>query len=178
MFCPFNKIQNIEGILLIPQKDTTSNGLIKSRFCSTKIPAISFDEKANLYELISSKRENKKFVIIDESNFLTKKQVDELGQVVDNLNVNVLCYGLMTNFKGELFEGSKRLVEIADKMEHIYVRSLCKCGKVAVFNARFIDGKFSENGEEIIIDKKNKQKSKVKYIPMCRKWFNLLIKSQ
>ena len=86
-------------------------------------------------------------VIVDEAQFLTKEQVEQLKAVSEF--VPVLCYGLLTNFKTELFEGSKRLVEIADSLHEI--KSVCRCGKKANVNARFVNGKISVDGDEILL---------------------------
>lgn len=172
------QIRNIKGICLIPSIDTASDGAIKSRFSEIIVPAIKVNKETNLFDIIVKKisiSKNIKFIIIDESNFLTKQQAEQLGKIVDELNITVMAYGLMTNFKGELFEGSKRLLEISDRIEQIYVRSRCKCGKTAIFNARFINGKYLKNGQEIIIDKKNGTTNNIEYVPMCRKCFNEMI---
>ena len=168
------KMMKIEGLLLIPEKDSISDGKIVSRFGEIQAPAMTFSECTNFLELIYDEIINRKikYVIIDECNFLTRLQVDQLAELVDNCDINILAYGLMTNFKGELFEGSKRLVEIADKIESIYVRSRCTCGKTALFNARFVNGEFCYEGEEVVIDKNKIEKSsEVDYIPLCRKCF-------
>lgn len=86
-------------------------------------------------------------MIVDECQFLTKQQVEDLHKV--SLQIPVLCYGLLTNFRSELFEGSKRLVEIAESLQEI--KCVCKCGKKATVNARFVDGKLSTSGAEIAI---------------------------
>lgn len=168
------KIMKIEGLLLIPEKDDASDGKIKSRFGETQAPATSFNESTNFLELVYDEIINRKikYVIIDECNFLTRLQVNQLAELVDNYDINILTYGLMTNFKGELFEGSKRLVEVADKIESIYVRSRCICGKTALFNARFVNGEFCYEGKEVVIDKgKIGKTSEVEYVPLCRKCF-------
>lgn len=86
-------------------------------------------------------------IIIDEAQFLTSSQVNELKEI--SFSTPVLCYGLLTNFKTQLFEGSKRLVELADSLTEI--KSVCKCGKKAIINARIKAGKVVEDGEEICI---------------------------
>ena len=76
-----------------------------------------------------------------------QEQINQLKEVSQFMPV--LCYGLLTNFKTELFEGSKRLVEIADSLMEI--KSVCKCGSKATVNARFINGKLATSGEEVLI---------------------------
>ena len=86
-------------------------------------------------------------IIVDEAQFLTKDQVNQLKQI--SQTIPVLCYGLLTNFKTELFEGSKRLVEIADSLSEI--KSVCRCGRKATVNARIINGKIVTDGAEVLI---------------------------
>ena len=86
-------------------------------------------------------------IIVDECQFLTTEQVEQLRQI--SYTTTVLCYGLLTNFKTQLFEGSKRLVEIADSLSEI--KSICKCGRKASVNARFVNKKLTNQGEEILI---------------------------
>ena len=105
-----------------------------------------------------------KWILVDEAQFLTTKQVDELSDIVDNLNINVICYGLRTDFKTNLFPGSKRLFEIADSIEEI--KSTCSCGEKNIVNARVDDnGKILKDGEQVLIGGDDK------YTPMCRKCF-------
>lgn len=89
----------------------------------------------------------KEVIIVDECQFLTTKQVNQLKLL--SINMPVLCYGLLTNYKTKLFEGSKRLVEIADSLMEI--KSVCKCGRKANVNARFVNGKITLTGQEVVI---------------------------
>lgn len=166
--------RNIYGVLLIPDVDEVSNGNISSRL-GISAPAYKVSKDTNLYELVTKliKDRNVSYVIVDEANFLTEAQAEQLGDIVDFLDIDVLAYGLLTNFKTRQFEGSQRLIDIADEREHIYVRSICHCGKKANFNARVVDGKIVTDGEEVILDKKDGEEHEVKYIPLCRKCFKL-----
>jgi len=89
----------------------------------------------------------KNIVMIDECQFLTALQVEQLKEL--SLYVTVLCFGLLTNFKTELFEGSKRLVELADSIKEI--KSICSCGRKATINARLNNGRVVTDGAEIAI---------------------------
>lgn len=149
----FNYEQKGFKVLLIkPVLDTRDleNGktIVKSRIGLTS-DCITFSKDDNLIDLVEKnrKRQANFVVIVDECQFCTSLQIEQL-QVVSR-KYPVLCYGLLTNFKTELFEGSKRLVEIADSIAEI--KSVCKCGKKANVNARLIDGKLSLSGDEIMI---------------------------
>ena len=86
-------------------------------------------------------------IIVDEAQFCTTEQVNQLKELTQF--VPVLCYGLLTDFKSKLFEGSKRLVELADSMREI--KSVCRCGRKATVNARFVDGKCVDDGPIVLI---------------------------
>ena len=101
-------------------------------------------------------------ILVDEAQFLTENQIEELWCVTKTLNIPVICYGLRTDFTSHLFEGSKRLLELADEIEELI--TICKCGKRAKFNARFIDGEFALEGDSVLIDG---SKSNVIYEPLC-----------
>ena len=126
--------------------------IIKSRAGLKEEEVILFDENTNIYERVLEelpKKEKINCVLIDESQFLTKKQVIDLSALVDEYDMPVMCYGLRTNFKGELFEGSKWLMAYAETISEI--KTVCWCGRKATFNARLVDGKVVKEGEEIQI---------------------------
>ena len=153
LMCKFNyEQQGFEVLLLKPSIDTrdANDGklVVKSRI-GLSGECLTFDKEENLYKLIFNKnlfRDNC-VVIVDECQFLTRTQVDELKEV--STKIPVICYGLLTDFKTELFEGSKRLVEIAESLMEI--KSVCSCGKKATVNARFVDGKLTTDGDVILI---------------------------
>lgn len=106
-----------------------------------------------------------KWILVDEAQFLTEKQVDELADIVDLLDINVVCYGLRTDFKTKLFPGSKRLFELADSIEEI--KSTCSCGEKNIVNARINkDGSLVLDGEQVLVGGDDL------YLSMCRKCFN------
>ncbi len=105
-------------------------------------------------------------ILVDEAQFLTPKQVEELWLASKMIEVPVICYGLLTDFQGKLFDGSKRLVELSDTKEELI--TICNCGKAAKFNGRFVDGKFTIEGESILIDG---SKENVEYKPLCGKCY-------
>ncbi len=104
--------------------------------------------------------------LIDEAQFLTAEQVDQLSRVVDDFGCNVVCYGLRTDFQSHLFEGSRRLFEIADTIDEI--KSTCTCGHKTIINARIdSNGDFVEEGAQVEIGGDDR------YIAVCRKcWRN------
>lgn len=107
---------------------------------------------------------NLDFILVDEAQFLEAHHVEELADIVDILGISVICYGLRTDFKGYLFEGSKRLFEMADPLEAI-VRQ-CSCGNNKIYNMRLYDGVPVFEGEQIAIDG-----IEATYESVCRKCY-------
>ena len=109
-------------------------------------------------------------VIADECQFFTAKQIDQLRKIVDKLNIPVLCYGLRTDFLTHLFEGSRRLFEVADSITEI--KTICSCGKKAIVNARIDgDGNVVTEGGQILIGGNDS------YVAMCHScWKNAIKK--
>lgn len=137
-------------------------GIITTRIGINK-EAIVFSKDTNILDSVKALEYKPDCILIDESQFLTKEQVSQIGDIVDYLNIPVICYGLRTDFRGELFEGSKELLAIADKIEEI--KTICKCGKKATYNMRLVDGKPVNKGEKILIG------GNESYISLCRKCY-------
>lgn len=115
-----------------------------------------------LLEIFKERGEVCEWILIDEAQFLKAEQVDQLAKLVDDYGVNVLCYGLRTDFQSHLFEGSRRLFEIADTIDE--VKSTCTCGRKTIINAR-IDGlgNVVMDGDQVEIGGNDK------YMAMCRR---------
>jgi thymidine kinase len=91
------------------------------------------------------------YLICDEAQFYSPDQVDQLAKIVDELQLDVFCFGILTDFRSTLFPGSARLVELADRMNVLQVEALCWCGKRATHNARTEDGEMVVEGEVIVV---------------------------
>ena len=125
----------------------------------TSVPASEFDNDTSFINEFKAKN-NLGAIMIDEGQFLTVSQVIELATLVDLYNIDVLVFGLRTDFKGNLFNGSKSLFEVSDKL--IELKTLCAfCGKKAIMNARFVDGKQVYDGEQVQIGDEE-------YLGVCR----------
>ena len=156
-------------LLLSPTKDDRDGvGVIKTRI-GLKRQSLALKECDNLYEIVKSQKNMPDAVIVDESQFLSKEQVYQLSDVVDFFNIPVMCYGIRTDFKGNTFEGSHALFEIADSIEEI--KTICECGNKATMNMRVIDGKPTLEGKQIFVG------GNESYVSICRKcykkYFNL-----
>ncbi len=153
----YNYEERGQKVLLTKPAIDTRDGkkVIKSR-CGLESPCILFDDISE--EMLKGYS----CVIVDESQFLTKQQVQFIVHIVDDLNIPVVCYGLRADFKGELFEGSSYLLAWADSIEEI--KTICWCGKKATFNARFnSNGKVVKTGAQVVLGANDK------YISLCRK---------
>jgi len=165
---------NIQIMVLKPSLDTRDGeGVIHSR-AGLERKCVMIDEDVNLYKavkayknVLATQLESLKWVIVDEAQFLTEEQVDQLSDVADFLDINVMCFGLRTDFQSHLFPGSKRLFEIADDLEEI--KASCECGeKKSSINARF-----DENGEIVTDGSQVEIGGNDKYKAICRKcWKN------
>ena len=140
-------------------------GEIVSRI-GLKSKSNTFDIKTDIYNDILTFKENNLIdcVLIDEAQFLTKNQVDQLGKIVDELNIPVLAFGIRTDFQGNLFEGSKYLLAWADNLKEI--KTVCHCGRKATMVLRVDDeGSIVSDGSQIEIG------GEERYVSVCRKHF-------
>ena len=129
--------------------------------------ALPFSKDTDLFQsLIEDKNQREiKCVLIDEAQFLTKKQVAQLGKIADELDTAVLAFGIRTDFQGELFEGSKYLLAWADNLKEI--KTVCWCGRKATMVVRLDkEGNIVSQGEQLEIG------GNEKYVPLCRAHFN------
>ena len=142
-----------------------------------KRECITIDPDDNIFNIVNDiialiDKTNTKllqWILVDECQFFTAKQIEQLTKIVDDLGINVMCYGLRTDFNTHLFEGSKRLLELADDIDEIKIS--CSCGRKAIVNARVNDdGYVITDGEQILIGGNDR------YIPLCRKCYSDAIK--
>lgn len=149
----------IEPLLMKSKIDDRVAGEIFSRVGVTK-NAIEIDAETDFGGIISDGEE---VILVDEANFMTKQEVDNLINTAYEKNVTaIMFFGLKVNIFGELFEGSKRILERADKIEES--TSICWCGKKARQNVRVLNGEIVRSGPEILIEKPGQE---VKYVTLC-----------
>lgn len=156
LMCRFNYIQKGFNVLTIKPSLDTRSEMLSSRI-GLSAPCVNFLPTQNLTELFEKENAKKKIdiIIVDECQFMTKAQVEQLRELTEF--VPILCYGLLTNFKTELFEGSKRLIELAESVQEI--KSVCKCGRKAIVNAKIRNRKIVLDGPEIEIGAEDKYES-------------------
>lgn len=154
---------------LKPEVDTRSLNFIESRV-GLKKECILLGNNRKITDLLGGP-ENiiGNIILVDESQFLTTAEVNELTQLADQLDILVICYGLRTDSNSHLFEGSKRLFEMADTLEEI--KSTCECGKKTVMNGKYYQYGFILSEQQVDIG------ANEKYRAVCRKcWTDNLIK--
>ena len=159
--------RGMNTLVLKPEIDKRySSSVVRSRI-GLETDAVSVDAKDDLFLL--TEKMNKKnplsCVLLDEAQFLTKSQVFSLGEIVDRLDIPVLAYGLRSDFRGELFEGSLHLLAWADEL--VEIKTICHCGKKANMVLRLdVNGKPLSIGDQVKIGGNDI------YISVCRKHFN------
>lgn len=157
--------------LIKPRIDNRdSDGIVKSR-AGLQAPAYILPDKENVYDSFNKLNDPVDVIIVDESQFLSEDQVDQLSMLVIDYNIPVLCFGLRADFRTKMFPGSKRLMEIADSITEI--KTICSCGRKATVNVRLgEDGRVVTEGEQILIGGNDK------YTAMCYNCYIQAIKSQ
>lgn len=170
----FNYEQKGFKVLLLKPSIDNRDDVLEKTFVASRIglksEAFAFSPEQNLVKLFLDfkKQENYKVIIVDEAQFCKANQIEQLKEL-SNL-VPVLCFGLKTNFKSFLFEGSKRLLEIADSIQEI--KNICSCGNKAIINARFIKDEITFDGTEVLIG------GDEQYRAICYNCWQKLIKKQ
>lgn len=157
--------QGFEVALLKPAADTREGAAIVKSRIGLEAECILVPASASIYDIRTPEGKplpEVPVIMVDECQFLTREQVDELYRISEKQVV--MCFGLLTDFRRELFPGSMRLLELSDSIQEI--KSICKCGKRAVANARFIDGVLQTQGEQVVIG------AEESYRAMCRNCYD------
>jgi thymidine kinase len=158
-----------------PATDTKNGTKLLTRIGPERETDFCFNKKTNLYDEISDKFKDVHCVLVDESQFLTKDQVDQLMLATINLGIPVMCYGLRLNFRREDggFEGATRLLQIAHDIEEI--KTICECGHKATYNSRFLNGKLVADGPDVLIDDGT---TEIEYRALCPACYEKYLKGE
>ncbi|WP_372734793.1 thymidine kinase [Nocardioides sp.] len=153
-------------------RDRAGGSLLTSRL-GLKHDAIEVDPTFNFWHFVVDALTaggRIDYLICDEAQFYTADQVNQLAKVVDELQIDVFAFGILTDFRSTLFAGSARLVELADRMHVLQVEALCWCGKRATHNARTENGEMVVEGEVIVVGDVDKpeHEAEVAYEVLCR----------
>jgi thymidine kinase len=158
--------RGMRTLLYTAKIDHRDGGRIHSRI-GIEREAMHFHPELDLRSQIGDEHAKSSLacVLVDEAQFLTPSQAKQLGAVVDELNIPVLCYGLRTDFRGELFPGSAQLLAWADNL--VEIKTICHCGRKAIMVVRVkADGVAEREGAQIEIG------GNERYVPLCRRHFS------
>jgi thymidine kinase len=163
--------------LLLTRNDRAGEARLSSRL-GLEVDAVEVSEQLDLWQLmvrLLTAGRRLDYVIADEAQFFSVRQVDDLARMVDDLGVDVYAFGILTDFRTLLFPGSARLVELADRIEALQVEALCWCGRRATHNARTVGGEMVLEGEQVVVgdvdgeDSVRGSSSEVGYEVLCRR---------
>ncbi len=161
----YNYEENDLNVWLIKPSADTRDGaqILRSRIGLEAIVDV-IPPDADIYaKYLGSRARRCDVIIVDECQFLTEKQIDQLRAIVDEHNIPVMCFGLRTDFQTRLFPGSRRLMEVADTIQEI--KTICDCGAKATVNARINDGYIVTEGAQVVLGGNDS------YIAMCHKCY-------
>jgi thymidine kinase len=154
--------RGMSTLLFTAKLDNRSRGRIVSRI-GIEAEATTFDAETDFWALLSGAKTN--CILVDEAQFLSTAQVRQLARLVDEANIPVMCYGLRTDFRGELFPGSAALLAWADTLSEL--KTICVCGKKATMVVRVTpSGQVERVGQQVEIG------GNERYVPLCRKHYS------
>lgn len=154
--------------------DRAGQATLSSRL-GLSVPATEVDDTLHFWEHVVAELTRGgriDYLVCDEAQFYTRDQVDQLAKIADELDIDVFCFGILTDFRTRMFEGSARLVELADRMLPLQVEALCWCGQRATHNARTEDGIMVTEGEVIVVgdvEDPDRPSPAVGYEVLCRR---------
>ena len=161
----YNYEENDMSVWLVKPSADTRDGqqVLRSRI-GLQAEATVIAPETDIYKLYQKRKDRCNVIIVDECQFLTSPQIDQLRTIVDDYNIPVLCFGLRTDFQTRLFPGSLRLMELADCIEEI--KTMCDCGNKATVNARIdCDGHIVTEGAQVVLGGNDS------YIAMCHRCY-------
>ena len=130
--------------------------------------AVVIDPTTDLRDIAANDGSPLDYMVCDEAQFYTPEQIEQLAEIVDTMRLDVFAFGLLTDFRGKLFPGTARLLELADQAEVIQCEARCWCGDRATHNARIVDGVQVYEGELMVVDDPERE-PEVSYELRCRK---------
>jgi thymidine kinase len=151
-------------VIMKPKVDNKGGETLVSRLGVKRKVDFLISEAEDIREIVHSylnKNQNIDCILVDEVQFLKSQQIDELFEIAVKINIPIICYGLRTDFKRNGFEGSTRLLLLAHSIEEM--KTICACGKKAIFNGRKINNEFVFEGQQIAID----EQDNVQYESLC-----------
>jgi len=139
--------------VIFTKHDRAGESILSSRL-GLKTLAIEVTDDLDFWDVVVQRRtqgERVDFLVCDEAQFYHPEQVEQLARVVDELGVEVFAFGITADFRTQLFPGSARLIELADRVQVLQVEALCWCGERATHNARTLNGVMVIEGEQVVV---------------------------
>ena len=160
--------------LIFTRFDRAGQSVLSSRL-GLSTPAVEVGDGLDLWDVVVERRtggHRVDYVICDEAQFYSPAQVEQLARLVDEMDVDVFAFGITSDFRTQLFPGSRRLIELADKVQVLQVEALCWCGRRATHNARVVDGVMVVEGEQVVVgDTEAAAPGVVEYEVLCRRHY-------
>lgn len=165
--------------LLFSRQDRAGTGRLSSRLGLDR-PAREVTDADDFWQVVVDHRlsgARADYLVCDEAQFYTPEQVDQLARIVDELGIDVFAFGITSDFRAQLFPGSKRLIELADRVETLQVAALCWCGARGTHNARTVDGLVVVSGDQVLVgdvrdgEPDRPRHGEVAYEVLCRRHF-------
>ncbi|MEO7132071.1 MAG: thymidine kinase [Dermatophilaceae bacterium] len=160
--------------LIFTKMDRGGVNVLSSRL-GLSTPALEVADDLDFWEAIvacATAGQRVDYLIADEAQFYTGEQVEQLARLVDEMEIDVFAFGITADFRTELFPGSKRLIELADRVQSLQVEALCWCGRRASTNARVVDGAMVVEGEQVVVGDTNPAATGVvEYEVLCRRHY-------
>jgi thymidine kinase len=139
--------------LILTSRDRAGEATLSSRL-GLSVPALEVRETTDLWETVTRRLQTGEridYLIADEAQFYEPAQIDDLARLVDDVGIDVFAFGITTDFRTALFPGSRRLLELADRVQLLQVEVLCWCGARATHNARTLDGVMVVEGDQVVV---------------------------
>lgn len=158
------------GGVVYTKHDRAGEDVVSSRL-GLRRPAVEVHDDTDFWDDVVQRRtrgERVDYLVCDEAQFYSPRQVEQLAQLVDELGVDVYAFGITADFRTRLFPGSARLIELADRVNVLQVESLCWCGARATHNARTVDGVMVVEGEQVVVGD-TATSGEVAYEVLCRR---------
>ncbi|ADU48453.1 thymidine kinase [Intrasporangium calvum] len=160
--------------LIFTKMDRAGSNVLSSRLGLSR-RALEVSDDLDLWDAVvqcATAGRRVDYLVCDEAQFYSAAQVEQLARVVDEMDIDVFAFGITADFRTELFPGSKRLLELADRVQALQVEALCWCGRRGTTNARVVDGAMVVEGEQVVVgDTQSGRQGAVEYEVLCRRHY-------
>ncbi len=156
--------------LVFTKNDRAGSGILSSRL-GLEVAAIEVNDETNFFSLVLEENSHDAidYLICDEAQFFSREQINQLAHIVDDLDIDVFAFGITSDFRTELFPGSARLIELADRIETLQVEALCWCGRKGTHNARTSNGVMVTEGDQVFVGDTGVDADVIGYEVLCRR---------